>query len=92
MTPHVVNLRDVKNFLRVEHDRDDRLIAGLMAAAEAYLMGAIGNFCDVTDPRAQFLMLIAIRDMYDNGEMSKKVSGNTEQLVSDFAQQLRLEG
>ncbi|MBQ2775162.1 MAG: phage gp6-like head-tail connector protein [Clostridia bacterium] len=87
-----MTLQEVKNFLRVDFSADDRMIFDLIGAAELYLKGAVGESCDVTDPRAKYLMLLAIRDMYDGGEMSKRVSGNTAQLFTDFSLQLRLEG
>ena len=85
-----VSLAEAKRFLRVDDDVDNAMIKGFIDAAEKFL-SAVGDDCDLEDPRAQFLVLVAVRDMYDGGELNRTVSANTEKLFNSFALQLRTE-
>ena len=87
----MVTLEQAKAYLRVDFDEDDALIESCIAAADEYLKAAIHQNYDNTSVRANMLALIVINDLYDNRGMSEKVNGNVRRLVSDFAQQLRLE-
>ena len=84
-----VSLAEAKRFLRVDDDVDNAMIKGFIDAAEKFL--SAGSDCDLNDPRAQFLVLVAVRDMYDGGELNRTVSANTEKLFNSFALQLRTE-
>ena len=86
-----VSLAEAKRFLRVDDDVDNAMIKGFIDAAEKFLSAAVGDDCDLEDPRAQFLVLVAARDMYDGGELNRTVSANTEKLFNSFALQLRTE-
>ena len=86
-----VSLSEAKRFLRVDDDFDNAMIKGFIGAAEKYLSAAVGCGCDYDDPRARFLVLVAIRDMYDGGELNRTISANTERLFNSFALQLRTE-
>ena len=85
-----VSLAEAKRFLRVDDDVDNAMIKGFIDAAEKFLSAAVSD-CDLNDPRAQFLVLVAVRDMYDGGELNRTVSANTEKLFNSFALQLRTE-
>lgn len=86
-----VSLAEAKRFLRVDDDFDNAMIRGFICAAEKYLSAAVGSGCDLDDPRARFLVLVAVRDMYDGGELNRTISANTEKLFNSFALQLRTE-
>ena len=69
----------------------DKNIKRLIKTADSYLKGAIGEDYPKEDPRAIELALIVIADLYDNRDMSAKVSNNVRSIVNDFSMQLRLE-
>ena len=87
----IVTLEEAKAYLRVDFNDDDVLITSLISAADEYLKAAISETYDVKSERARTLALIVVGDLYDNREISEKVSGNTRRLVQSFALQLRLE-
>ena len=87
----IVTLEEAKAYLRVDFNDDDVLITSLISAADEYLKAAISETYDVKSERARTLALIVVGDLYDNRELSEKVSGNTRRLVQSFALQLRLE-
>lgn len=86
-----VSLADAKLFLRVDNDADNAMIKGFIDAAEKSLAAAVDSDCDLDDPRARFLVLVAVRDMYDGGELNRTVAENTKRLFNSFALQLRTE-
>jgi len=85
-----LTLAEVKNYLRVDFDDDDALIASLMSVADEYLKASVGDLYDNTSERAKTLSLIVISDLYDNRGLSDKASSNVRRLVEDFSLQLRL--
>ena len=87
----IVTLEEAKSYLRVDFNDDDALITSLITTADEYLKAAINPTYDATSGRAKTLALIVVGDLYDNRELSEKVSGNTRRLVQNFALQLRLE-
>ena len=84
-----VSLAEAKRFLRVDDDVDNAMIEGFIDAAEKFLSAAVGDDCDLNDPRAQFLVLVAVRDMYVCGYLICTESATTEKLFNSFALQLR---
>ena len=86
-----VSLAKAKRFLRVDAEVDTAMLIDFIDATEKFLSAAVGSDCDLNDPRAQFLVLVAVRDMYDGGELNRTVSANTEKLFNSFALQLRTE-
>ena len=89
----MVNAKDVKNYLGIDYAdvMVDKNIKRLIKTADSYLKGAIGEDYPKEDPRAIELALIVIADLYDNRDMSAKVSNNVRSIVNDFSMQLRLE-
>lgn len=87
----IVTLEEAKAYLRVDFNDDDSLINSLIDTADEYLKAAISETYNTTSGRAKMLALIVVGDLYDNREMSEKVSGNVRRLVQNFALQLRLE-
>ena len=89
----MVNAKDVKNYLGIDYADEmvDKNIKRQIKTADSYLKGAIGEDYPKEDPRAIELALIVIADLYDNRDMSAKVSNNVRSIVNDFSMQLRLE-
>lgn len=55
----------VKEYLRVDIDEDDNAIKQMMAAAESYIVGAVGNY-DSNNEKANLLFLAIVQDLYEN--------------------------
>ena len=87
----MVNLKDAKSYMHVDHDEDDELINRCILAAEEYLLGAVGNGYDSTSERARMLTLMVVSDLYDNRGTTERASAKTRAIVENFAQQMRLE-
>ncbi len=89
----MVNVQDVKNYLGIDYTDDmvEANISRMIKTADSYLKGSIGENYPDDDPRAVELALLIIADLYDNREMTDKVSGNVRRLVNDFSLQLRIE-
>ncbi len=67
-----------------------------LAAADAYVTGAIGADVDRDDARCEHVTLAVAADMYDNRQLmtesgGSKVSGAMRSLVRDLSLQLRVE-
>lgn len=66
-------------------------ITRVIKTADGYLKGSIGEDYNPDDPRAVELAMIVAADLYDNRELTDKMSGNVRKLVDDMSWQLRLE-
>lgn len=84
-------MQEVKNYIRVDFDDDDILIASLMDTADALLKGSIGTNYNNEDERAKMLSLLIISDLYDNRGVNEKVSGNIRKIIEDMSLQMKLE-
>lgn len=60
-----MEIEQVKEYLRVDFPDDDGLIQMMMAAAEGYIVSAVGEY-DESDARANLLYMAIIQDLYDN--------------------------
>ncbi len=60
-------------------------------AADAYLIGSIGENYPIDDPRAKELALMIVADLYENRGTQSTISGNTRKIVDDLSLQLRME-
>ena len=63
----------------------------MIKVADRTLQGSIGENYPTDDNRAKELALIIIADLYDNHDLTDKVSGNVRRLIQDFTLQLRIE-
>lgn len=63
-----MTLAEVKSYLRVDGSEEDALIQMMMAAAEDFVIGAVGAY-DESSPKAKMLYLYATQDMYDNRQL-----------------------
>lgn len=87
----MLTLQDVKNYLHIDFDDDDKLLTHLIGVAHEYICSAVNVKYNPDSERAQMLSLIVISDLYDNRGISDKASGNVRKLVNDFALQLKIE-
>lgn len=89
----MVNVQDVKNYLGIDYtdEMTEANISRMIKTADSYLKGSIGENYPDDDPRAVELALLIIADLFDNREMTDKVSGNVRRFVNDASLQLRLE-
>lgn len=55
----------VKEYLRVDFDEDDGIIEQMMAAAENYIIAAVGKY-DSSNEKANMLFMALVQDLYDN--------------------------
>ncbi len=94
-----MDLKEVKNFLKVDFDEDDAYINLLVDAAKGYIVDAVGNF-DKENSRHNLLMLSIVSEMYQNRQYTKESqkSGNTESsndkaayVIKSIIRQLQLE-
>lgn len=86
-------VEEVKSYLGIDYSdvNIDMRLERLINVAEKYIEGSLGKDCPWDDYRVTELALIVISDLYDNHDLTEKVSGNIRKLVSDFSLQIRLE-
>lgn len=89
----VVEIQDVKDYLGIDYEDDmtNRRIKHLIHVACKYLESSLGKDYPRNDYRVKELALIVISDLYENHDLTDKVSGNVRRLISDFSLQIRLE-
>lgn len=89
----MVSLEEVKDYLGIDYADDmvERNIDRMIKTADSMLKGSIGDPYPDDDPRAVELALIMVADLYNNRELSNKVSANVRRFVEDASLQLRLE-
>lgn len=89
----MVSLEEAKDYLGVDYADDmvERNINRMIKTADSMLKGSIGDPYPDDDPRAVELALIIVADLYNNRELSNKVSANVRRFVEDASLQLRLE-
>ncbi|MDD2954350.1 MAG: head-tail connector protein [Parabacteroides sp.] len=86
-------LEEVKDYLCIDFDDEatNRTLNRLILTADAYLKGAIGENYPTDNHKAKQIALLLISDLYDNRDLTEKVSANMRKIVDDFSLQLRLE-
>lgn len=89
----MVTIQDAKDHLGIDWTdaATDRRLTKTIAAAEKFLEGSLGVGYPADDPRAEALVLMVVSELYDNHDMTEKVSANVRRLVNDFSLQIRLE-
>lgn len=85
----MMDLKRVKDFLRVDGDEDNDLITVHIASAEDYLKGACGDSVNLESEKAQTVMLMLIADMYEQRTAYGK--GGYSESIKAMLTQLRLE-
>lgn len=85
----LIALEETKQYLRVDTDVDDTLIASLINAAESYLTNATGKTFDNTNPLARLFCLVLVVDWYENRGLSAgKVGDGIRPVISSMLAQL----
>lgn len=89
----MVSLEEAKDYLGIDYADDmvEHNINRMIKTADSMLKGSIGDPYPDDDPRAVELALIIVADLYNNRELSNKVSANVRRFVEDASLQLRLE-
>jgi len=88
----ILELTQLKNYLRIDHDLDDQLLTYIQSIAESYIQSAIDSTDDYykTDPRFDYATALLISHWYENRSATTDV--NLEDIpfgVQAFIQQLR---
>lgn len=84
-----LELTEVKNFLRCEHDEDDELIKIYMSSAEEYVKSACGDGVNLEKAKAKTLLLMLISDYYET--RTAYGQGSYSHNIASMITQLRLE-
>lgn len=88
-----ITAEKVYRYLGIDFVDDDveTNVADLIATANAYMIGALGENYPPDDARVIQVEKLLISDLYDHRELSDKVSGATRRLVDSMLLQVKLE-
>lgn len=88
-----ITAQDVYRHLGLDFiDTDVSLnIEALIATANAYMIGALGEGYPADDARVIEVQKLLISDLYEHRELSDRVSGATRRLVDSMLLQVKLE-
>jgi uncharacterized phage protein (predicted DNA packaging) len=91
VTELILNLQEVKEFLRIEQEfiEEDSVINMLITAAESYLFNATGIQFDATSSLAKLFCLVLITDWYENRDMIGKASDTVRLTIDSILIQLQ---
>lgn len=87
-----MGLEDIKEYLRVDGDDEDKLISTMIEAGKEYIRSAIGEYDDA-DKTANILLAAIVQNMYDNRELmqsDQQVKKRIEYTFQSMILQLRL--
>jgi len=65
-----VNLPEIKQYLRIEHDEDDQLIESMKTMAETYIANSIGDV-DKEQDLYRFAVVMLIGHWYETREIAR---------------------
>ena len=85
-----MDLKTVKDFLRVDFDDDDSLITIEMMAAEKYVENAVGKYDD-DNPLANLLLLNIVTNMYDERSLTVTDKQKANYTTRNIILQLQLD-
>lgn len=87
----IINLDELKNYLRIDYTEDDKMLQSLMAVANDYLKNAINDYekkkeKESYQPRLKLLICILVQDWYDNREQveNKTLSYSARSLLTQL--------
>ena len=88
-----IEIEYVASYLGIDYVDNfvEERLTKLINIAHKYLESSLGKDYPKDDERVNELALIIISDLYDNHDLTEKVSGNIRKLVNDFSLQIRLE-
>lgn len=84
----MVNIADIKVYLRIDHDFDDALLSALIEVARAEVNGSI-EVKDPEDPRFNHAVFLLVGHYYDNRSATAQASTELPFGVTSLIQQLR---
>lgn len=94
----IIDLKEVKEWLRTDYDDDDLQIKLLISNAEAYLRDAVDDFDMKLENdeegtfknKAKLVMLVLITNWYDNREFTElNVDEKTRYTIHSLIQQMK---
>lgn len=85
----MIDLKTVKEFLRIDTDAEDVLLEQYIKASERYVKAACGEKVDLSDERAVLVQEMLISDWFENRTMCGK--GSYSQNINSMIMQLSLE-
>lgn len=86
----MIDLDEVKVWLRVDHDEDDVYIQRLIVAAKQYLKNATGKEFTSDNELARLFCLFLITDWYENRKLAReKVGEQTREIIQSMLNQLK---
>ena len=84
-----IECEDVKNYLRVDFNDDDMLIAVMIDTAKQYISDAVGKF-DENNPKHNMILLAVVAHLYENRTFQSQSSGKITRIISSMLLQERL--
>lgn len=87
----IINLKDAKSYMHVDHDDDDELIRWCIYAAHEYISDAIGDDYYIAPARAYMITNMVVSELYDNRGITERASAKIRTIIDNFSQQIRLE-
>ncbi|WP_446475899.1 head-tail connector protein [Bacillus velezensis] len=60
-----MDLEAIKNYLKVEHEEDDRQLLNQMAAAKSYIINGIGRYIE-GHPQFELVLQMLVQHWYEN--------------------------
>lgn len=86
----ILEIDEVKQWLRIDDNGEDQVLKNLIIAAEEYLKNATGKIFDSKNQLARLFCLYLITDWYENREFNgKKVGEETKYIVQSMINQLK---
>ena len=82
-------LNDVKNYLRVDTEDDDRLIELIIDTAKGYVYNSVG-YIDMGDPRFKMLIFVICAELYEKRTYFLDKNFNRNKIISSLILQLEL--
>ena len=86
----MLQLEEVKEFLKIDFDDDDPFLELLMSVAREYVVEAVG-VCDESKARVKLLMLVMIAEMYEKRSMTvnnDNTNSKTQYVIRSIINQL----
>ncbi|BEP28810.1 head-tail connector protein [Helicovermis profundi] len=86
----IVNLEEVKQFLRIDSEDvdEDTILQIILDAAEEYLKDATGKTFTGDSSKAKLFIMVLVTDWYENREMIGKASDKTRLSIQSLLLQL----
>jgi uncharacterized phage protein (predicted DNA packaging) len=85
----IIDLEEVKNWLRIDGEEENATLDILIGAAETYLLHATGRTYDDSHNQAKLFCLVLVADWYENRELmgdkpSEKVRYSIQSIMSQL--------